>query len=79
LCSLPHATEQVRQIRDLLRLSLYADSDVTARETSLVDEGTASRYGWKARESDPGAGEVSRPTLGPTQYPVQWILGLYRG
>jgi len=38
----------------------------------------ATGYGLKVRESNPGGGEIfprlSRPALGPTQLPVQWIF-----
>jgi len=39
--------------------------------------------GWTVRGSNPGGREIfpylSRPTLRPTQPPVQWIPGLSRG
>ena len=44
--------------------------------------GIATNYGLDGPGSNPGGDEIfcpSRPALGPTQSPVQWILGLSRG
>ena len=44
--------------------------------------GIATDYGLDSPGSKPGGDEIfrsSRPALGPTQPPVQWVLGFSRG
>jgi len=44
--------------------------------------GIATEYGLDGPGSNPGGDEIfrpSRPALGPTQPPIQWLLGLSLG
>ena len=56
------------------------EGDVVGRDTSV---GIATRYGLDGPGIESPWGRdfphLSRPTLGPTQLPVQWVPGLSRG
>ena len=44
--------------------------------------GIATHYGLEGPGSNPGGGEISRPSrpaLGPNQSPLKWVPGLSRG
>ena len=46
-----------------------------------ISVGVATDYGLDGLGSNPGGDEIfrpSRPALGPTQPPAQWVLGLSR-
>ena len=57
---------------------MSASSSVVGRDSSV---GTATRYGLHGPESNPAGGRdsahSSRPTLGPTQPPAEWVPGLF--
>jgi hypothetical protein len=69
--------------RDAVR-NLYltlAIVKVVSRDSSV---GTATRYGLdgmgiESRWGGPDFPHLSRPVLGPTQSPIQWVPGLSRG
>jgi hypothetical protein len=52
---------------------------VRSRDSSV---GIMMGYGMKGRGSNPGRGKIFhvstqlRPALGPTQRPIQWVLGI---
>jgi len=59
-----------------LELLLYEEVGRVAQSVQRLTTG------WTVRESNPGGGEIfrpSRPALEPIQPPVQWVPGLSRG
>jgi len=64
----------------LMEFSLYSITKYVCEPGSTV--GIATDYGLDGPGSNPGGDEIfrpSRPALGPTQSPVQWVPDLSRG
>jgi hypothetical protein len=57
-----------------------SNSKSVGRDSSV---GIATRYGLDGPGSNPGEARdfphPSRPALGPTQPPIQWVLGIFTG
>ena len=65
-----------REDTQWLRISLHATTQQISRPGIAV--GIATDYGLDGPGSNPGVDEIfrpSRPVLGPTQPPVQWVPG----
>ena len=67
--------------------SLYKTNAFSFKRVNISGHGPGSsvgivtNYGLNGPESNTGGDEIfrpSRPALGPTQLPVQWVSGLYR-